>query len=183
MPFIILGRVLWLRSFSFLTTWSTALIGISCQYGASWHPKLKSVSNKSKQVSLQNSYLLSGDWPHLCVEFSFKILSVLRMLKSQDEIDGKEPPSYGCGSGLLCARATVDRYWLTPLLGDHFPHSDGLQGGWEWCLHDVDADGAKINLVSEEKEMLEGWKKQLKTTKEQGFEFGVEGERVWLCRE
>lgn len=41
----------------------------------------------------------------------------------------------------------------------------------------MDAEQAKINLESQEKEMIEG-EETLKTTKEQAFEFGVEGERA-----
>lgn len=41
----------------------------------------------------------------------------------------------------------------------------------------MNAEGAKINLESEEKEMM-GGKNPLKTTKGLGFEFGVEGERA-----
>lgn len=60
-----------------------------------------------------------------------------------------------------------------------FSHSsDGFRGAWEWRQQDLDAEGAQINLGSKEKDMLEGKKPNLKTIKEQGLEFGVEGERA-----
>lgn len=46
----------------------------------------------------------------------------------------------------------------------------------------MDAEGAKIYLESKEKDMIEEKKTNLKIIKEQGLEFGVEGERAWLCR-